>query len=631
METRANYIAIGAFVFAVIIAAFVFIYWLGVTSNGTKSVNIKVIFPGAVTGLSTGGQVLYNGIKIGDVGALEFNPRDPKVVVATLRVNPNAPLRKDTKATLGFQGLTGVAYVELSGGTTGSPSLFETADEKEPVIYAERSAFEDIVEGARNILGKADTTLDTIEQVIAGNRDEIDQTIKNINQFSEALAKNSDGVDQFMSSVADTGEALTKLSGRLESLVAKAETIVDAVPPEKVTSIVDDAAEIAAKISEASNGLSTLIADSEKAAQELERFTVGLNESLKQFDAVLGEVKPGDVQKIVQGVSQFAEVLNNRSSDIDKVVASTAATMENVEKVSKTLGDRQVQIAEFIDSAAAAGERLNSTLEEAGKIIATVNPQSVQDIVDGAASFSRVLNERGADIDRVIASAASSMDNIEKVSRTLGERDEKIGQIVDTAAVVEEKLEQSLDEANRVLSAVNSEEVARIIASLDTLTSDVAGKSQTISAAIDDAGKAAENIRAFTSDIEGRKPDIDQIITNVNELSKNLNAASVRIQGVIDKVDGMVAGDGEGFVSEATKAATAIRKAADILQENIGPIANGLNKFATRGSADFSAAMGQLNRTLVEIQRAVANIDRDPSRVIFGGSDTPTFGGARRR
>ncbi|NRG17983.1 MCE family protein [Rhizobiales bacterium] len=631
METRANYIAIGAFVFAVIVAAFVFIYWLGISSNGTKNVNIKVIFPGAVTGLSTGGQVLYNGIKIGDVGSLEFNPRDPKVVVATLRVDPNAPLRKDTKATLGFQGLTGVAYVELSGGTPTSPSLFETADEEEPILYAERSAFEDIVEGARNILGKADTTLDTIEEVIAGNRDEIDQTIKNINQFSEALAKNSDGVDEFMASVADTGEALTKLSSRLEGLVGKAETIVDAVPADKVTEIVNDAAEITSKISESTDGLSKLIADSEQAAEQLQRFTAGLNESLKQFDAVLAEVEPGAVREILQGVSQFAEVLTSRSADIDKVVASTAATMENVEKVSKTLGDRQVQIAEFIDSAAAAGERLNSTLEGAGKIIATVNPQSVQDIVEGAASFSKVLSERRGDIDRVIASAASSMDNIEKVSKTLGDREEEIGRIVDSAAVVEEKLARSLDEANRIMSSVNSDEVARIIASLDTLTSDVAGKSQTISAAIDDAGKAAANIRSFTGDIEGRKPDIDQIITNVNELSRNLNAASVRIQGVIDRVDGMVSGDGEGFVSEATKAATAIRKAADILQENIGPIANGLNKFATRGSADFSAAMGQLNRTLVEIQRAVANIDRDPSRVIFGGSDTPTFGGARRR
>ncbi|MEH0069626.1 MlaD family protein [Pannonibacter sp. Pt2-lr] len=59
--------------------------------------------------------MLFNGIKVGDVSALDFDPADPRIVIATIRVSPNAPLRKDVRATLGFQGLTGVAYVDLKG------------------------------------------------------------------------------------------------------------------------------------------------------------------------------------------------------------------------------------------------------------------------------------------------------------------------------------------------------------------------------------------------------------------------------------------------------------------------------------------------------------------------------------
>ena len=93
----------------------------------------------------------------------------------------------------------------------------------------------------------------------------------------------------------------------------------------------------------------------------------------------------------------------------------------------------------------------------------------------------------------------------------------------------------------------------------------------------------------------------------------------------------MVEGDGEGLVAEATQAAASIRKVADVLAERVGPVTSGLERFTTRGSADFSSAMAQLSRTLVEIQRTVADLNRDPQRVIFGGDDKPTFGGAQRR
>jgi hypothetical protein len=83
------------------------------------------VFPAPVTGLPIGGQVLFNGIPIGNVSALDFDPENPKVVVATVRVKPNTPLRKDTKASLNFQGLTGVAYVDLNGGSLKAPLLIQ--------------------------------------------------------------------------------------------------------------------------------------------------------------------------------------------------------------------------------------------------------------------------------------------------------------------------------------------------------------------------------------------------------------------------------------------------------------------------------------------------------------------------
>lgn len=549
METRANYIAIGAFVFATLIIGFVFIYWLGARAEGPRALPVKVVFNGAVTGLSVGGAVNFNGIKIGDVGDLGFDPKDPRVVIATIRVSPTTPLRTDVKATLGFQTLSGIAYVDLSGGSTSAPLLLDPDADEPPVIYAERSAFEDIVEGARDILSRAETTLASLEQVVNDNREEVNKIIVNARVFSDALANNADGVDTFMASVASTGEALQSLSGRLEGLVDSATAVVDAVPPDRVTQIVNDAAEVTAKAAEAADGFGGLVANAEAAARDLQQFASGLTNSLAEVDAV----------------------------------------------------------------------------------IATVRPEAVSRIVEGASSFAAMLQERSADIDRLVLSSARTMENLEEVSTVVAEGKDDIRQVLADTRVLGTQLVETVDRLDKVVAAVDPQQIASVVASVERFSGGLAEKTETVTAAIDKAGEAVDNVNEFSRSLTGRGPEIDRILRDAQELAAKLNETGTRIQSVVDKVDAMVEGDGEGLIAEATQAAASIRKVADVLAERVEPIASGLERFTVRGSSDFSNAMTQLSRTLVEIQRTVADLNRDPQRVIFGGPDRPTFGGAQRR
>lgn len=549
METRANYIAIGAFVFATLIVGFVFIYWLGSRAEGPRALPVKVVFNGAVTGLSVGGAVNFNGIKVGDVGELGFDPKDPRVVIATIRVSPTTPLRSDVKATLGFQTLSGIAYVDLSGGSTSAPLLLDPNDEEPPVIYAEKSAFEDIVEGARDILSRADTTLASIERVVNDNREEVNKIIVNARVFSDALASNADGVDNFMASVASTGEALQSLSGRLEGLVNSATAVVDAVPPGRVTEIVNNAAEVTSKAAEAADGLTGLVANAEGAAQELQQFASGLTASLAKVDAV----------------------------------------------------------------------------------IETVRPEAITRIVDGASAFASVLQERSADIDRLVVSSTRTMENLEQASTSLAEGKEDIRQVLADARAIGTQLVATVDRIDQVVAAVDPEQVKSLVASVERFSGEIAGKTKIVTDAIEKAGEAVDNVNEFSQSLKGRGPQIDQIVRDAQELASKLNATGTRVQSVVDKVDAMVEGDGEGLIAEATQAAASIRKVADVLAERVEPITSGLERFTARGSTDFSNAMAQLSRTLLEIQRTAADLNRDPQRVIFGGPDKPTFGGAQRR
>lgn len=549
METRANYIAIGAFVFVTLFIGFVFIYWLGSRAEGPRALPVKVVFNGAVTGLSVGGAVNFNGIKVGDVGELGFDAKDPRVVIATIRVSPTTPLRKDVKATLGFQTLSGIAYVDLSGGSTSAPLLLDPYAEEPPVIYAERSAFEDIVEGARDILSRADTTLASIENVVNDNREEVNKIIVNARVFSDALASNAAGVDTFMASVASTGEALQSLSGRLEGLVDSATAVVDAVPPGRVTEIVDNAAEVTSKAAEAADGLKGMVANAEAAARELQQFASGLTTSLAKVDAVIETVRPEAIARIVDGASAFATVLQERSTDIDRLVVSSTRTMENLEQASTSLAEGREDIRQVLADARAIGTQLVATVDRIDQVVAAVDPEQVKSLV----------------------------------------------------------------------------------ASVERFSGEIAGKTKIVTDAIEKAGEAVDNVNEFSQSLKGRGPQIDQIVRDAQELASKLNATGTRVQSVVDKVDAMVEGDGEGLIAEATQAAASIRKVADVLAERVGPITTGLERFTSRGSTDFSNAMAQLSRTLLEIQRTASDLNRDPQRVIFGGPDKPTFGGAQRR
>ncbi len=664
METRANYILIGAFMVAVLIGAFGFVYWLAVTAESRQNVTVEVVFPGPVTGLPVGGQVLFNGIKVGDVKSLDFAPGDPTKVVATVGIKPSTPLHEDSKATLNFTGLTGVAYVDLSGGTTSSPLLLGKEDGKVPVIYAERSFFDDIVDGARDVLKRTDTTMQAVEGLIKENSPAISKTIQNVETFSSALAANSDGVKDFMGSIGKASDAFASLSGRLEKVVDQGERLLAAVPSDKVTAIVDDLQTFSASLGKASKDIDLLMQDAQGAAQELQTFTKGLNEGLDQARQIVAAVKPEDVEKIVQGAAAFGDLLKNRSGDIDKLIVSTSETMQNVNDVVASLKGQEGKIVEIIEggrdvvlkvdaimsrgveiaaaidplrveqvvaSVSTFTESMNVSLERVDEILASVDPEKVGNAVDGVASVIDNINNQQGQINEIIASTRSTIQNFEAVSATVRGQDDRIAALITDVQAAAERFASTLETANNLMEAVDPDKVANIVGSVETAASGLANQEDGIPAILQSARQAADNVDKMTADLSKRTPDVDQIITDAKQMTATLNATSVRVEGLVEKVSTMVDGDGEGLIKEATLAAEAIRKIAVAFESRADSIAGGLSKFATQGSTDFAAALAQVNRTLISIQRAAESFERSPNRVIFGGEDVPTYNGGRRR
>jgi phospholipid/cholesterol/gamma-HCH transport system substrate-binding protein len=196
MERKAHYALIGLFTFAVVAGAFGFIFWLHHSSGKKQAVAYRVIFDSSVSGLQVGGNVLFNGIRVGEVTNLRLDPDKPSQVVAMLAVNKSTPIRSDTRVGLEFAGLTGVAAVSLKGVSPKTP-LIEREEGEPPTLKADPSASQDMMQAAREMLNKA-------EEVIAANQEAVHQAIADIATFSASLARNSDSVDSIVRDAKDT-------------------------------------------------------------------------------------------------------------------------------------------------------------------------------------------------------------------------------------------------------------------------------------------------------------------------------------------------------------------------------------------------------------------------------------------
>ena len=229
METRANYVLIGAFTLAAVVGVFLFIMWIAGYGSAGGHRSYQVVFNGSVAGLSTGANVSFNGIKIGEVTHLTFSRSDPHQVVADIDVNSEAPIDKNTKARLETQGLTGGAVVALLGAPTAGPALVGENGAL-PVIRAGQSIqLQDILDNVSALSTKATTVLDDADKIIAENSPTIHSALANVDQFSKALADNSAGVDAALKSVGELGKQIGPLAARLQTLSDDADRLVQAV------------------------------------------------------------------------------------------------------------------------------------------------------------------------------------------------------------------------------------------------------------------------------------------------------------------------------------------------------------------------------------------------------------------
>jgi phospholipid/cholesterol/gamma-HCH transport system substrate-binding protein len=328
METRANYVIVGLFTMLVLAAAFTFIYWVARFDENSGLVPLNIKIEGSVTGLGEGSDVLFNGIKIGKVNKVVFDKDDPRVVYAITSVKGETPIRADTTAAIGSQGLTGVSYISLRGGSPTASLLL--GGDGVPEIEAAPSAVGDILETVRAVAGRADTMMTSLDDFMKEVRGPATQSVKNIETFSASLAKNAEGVDDFLANVSNAAKSLEGLSAKLDASILRAEEILKAVEPQKVKNSVENIEAFTAQLKESTGRIDGVLAKLDTFLGDAD--AKGLGEELRLTLADFRETSQtlrARVNEISAGLSRFS---NQGLEDVRALVQDTRRSINRIEQ-----------------------------------------------------------------------------------------------------------------------------------------------------------------------------------------------------------------------------------------------------------------------------------------------------------
>lgn len=223
MERNAHYALVGAISLLLTLGAVVFVFWFARFSL-TKQYDVyDVDFRGPVRGLSQGGQVYFNGIRVGDVAKLSLDKTDPNRVVARIHTTIEAPVRADSTATLEPLGITGVNYIQISAGTPSKPLLKDvTPANRVPVIHTEKGALESLLQGGGDVLTRAVQALDQVKKLLSDkNISAVSGALADVHELTSTLKNQQQmlaDLDKTIRSVNETSEKIGRLSDSLNGL-----------------------------------------------------------------------------------------------------------------------------------------------------------------------------------------------------------------------------------------------------------------------------------------------------------------------------------------------------------------------------------------------------------------------------
>ncbi|MCC7268027.1 MAG: MCE family protein [Caulobacteraceae bacterium] len=310
MERNANYALVGMASLLLFIALAVFVVWLARLQFNRDFDLYDIVFIGPVRGLSEGGEVHFNGIKVGEVTKIALDKRDPNRVIDRARVTSDVPIKTDSYATMEPQGITGINYVQITAGSPRLPLLKDTVpDNQVPVLKSQRSALSDLLEGGGTVLTRTVEALDRVNLVLS------DQNIKAFSGVIADVKTVSGELAARKQMIADAQIAIHNLATASEDLEAMAQsgrTLLDGDGKRAVANAADAAEEAKKAATEARTMLEKLSGPTSEFAQnglpQATQSLQALEEAAEAMERLVNQIQANPASLISKAPAKEIEV-----------------------------------------------------------------------------------------------------------------------------------------------------------------------------------------------------------------------------------------------------------------------------------------------------------------------------------
>jgi phospholipid/cholesterol/gamma-HCH transport system substrate-binding protein len=295
MEIRASYLLVGAVVLALVAGLAAFSVWLVKADIDREVDPYRIAFAGSVTGLQQGSQVSYRGVPVGRVTGIRIDPANVENVLVTIALEHGTPVRQDTTARLEMQGITGIAFVQLSGGTQASPPLKPTADGMPPLIASSPSTLERLFQSTPDLLAHALTLVERASVLLnEENLRALTKTLQNIETVTTDLARHSGDFDGVLTEARNAAHNVGGVSGEVGELAR-------------------DLRQLTAKIDQQTDGvgdqLSATLVETRQAAGTFQRAAGQLDKLIGELDQPLGDFAATGLYDFTQLVGETRQLI----------------------------------------------------------------------------------------------------------------------------------------------------------------------------------------------------------------------------------------------------------------------------------------------------------------------------------
>jgi phospholipid/cholesterol/gamma-HCH transport system substrate-binding protein len=217
VETKVNFALVGAFVLGLGALLVAGVLWFASGGGLQKSYDYYLaLVDESVAGLSLSAPVKYRGVDVGKVKDIRLDPENPELVRLIFAIERGTPVKEDTEAVLKTQGLTGIAYVELSGGGRDSPPLRAKKPGDYPEIRTKPSLGARLENVLTTVLAKLDSTSDSVNKILSEeNLAAFRSTLADLSVLSRTLAARKDTIDAGIASASRTFDNSARVTAQL--------------------------------------------------------------------------------------------------------------------------------------------------------------------------------------------------------------------------------------------------------------------------------------------------------------------------------------------------------------------------------------------------------------------------------